>query len=142
MRTNSTKPINCVDCDAVFQTKRVDKSVCQPCALVRRKAYNEEYRKRPENIARVASLRRGLRQKVIDMYGGKCNCCGETQFEFLAIDHVNGGGRQERETLSSWQLVNKVYKLNGSPEYQILCHNCNSAKGWWGECPHKWKRTA
>lgn len=140
MRTNKTKPIPCDDCGQTFETKRIDRRRCKVCAKQHRVNYMREWSSRPENVARVAELRRELRQKVIDGYGGGCACCSETTFEFLAIDHVNGGGSKEREKLSSWQLVNKVYKLGFPPEYQILCHNCNSAKGWWGECPHNKER--
>jgi hypothetical protein len=24
--------------------------------------------------------------------------------------------------------------------YQLLCHNCNQAKAWYGACPHQLKR--
>lgn len=142
MRTNATKTINCDDCEQEFETKRIDRRICKACSRKRRAVYMRNWSRRPENVARVAELRKELRQKVIDAYGGCCACCGETRFEFLAIDHVNGGGRKEREVLSSWQLVNKVYKLDCPPEYQILCHNCNSAKGWWGFCPHERERVS
>lgn len=68
-----------------------------------------------------------------------CNCCGEKTYEFLCIDHINGGGRKERlndpqkkgSGLYSWIIK------NGFPGgFQILCHNCNMAKGFYVECPH------
>jgi hypothetical protein len=68
-----------------------------------------------------------------------CCCCGETEPKFLAIDHIFGGGRYHRDHLSKKagiSMVNWLYK-SGYPEgFQTLCHNCNSAKGYYGKCPH------
>ena len=30
------------------------------------------------------------KERIIEAYGGKCECCGESIFEFLTIDHRNG----------------------------------------------------
>lgn len=84
----------------------------------------------------------GIRKKAIAGYGGKCECCKEEAFEFLAIDHVNGGGRKEREKMSTDQIAKKIIAQDFPPEYRVLCHNCNQAKGWYGFCPHQWRRTA
>jgi hypothetical protein len=60
------------------------------------------------------------------------------RWEFLAIDHRNGGGHRERRRLSALSLWIKLLKL-GTPqsEYRVLCHNCNSAIGFYGYCPHQ-----
>lgn len=84
--------------------------------------------------------RRRRKQKVIDAYGGKCACCGEHRFEFLSIDHINGGGKAHRATL---RLVgNEIYRWlesNGFPKdkYRLLCYNCNLSHGYYGYCPHQ-----
>ncbi len=75
-----------------------------------------------------------LRRLALDAYGNKCECCGETQYEFLAIDHIEGGGRQHRRSIG-----NIYYWLrdNDFPEgFRILCHNCNMSHGFYGYCPH------
>lgn len=76
------------------------------------------------------------RAEVLARYGGACACCGETQPAFLAIDHINGGGRQHRLTVSrnfyAW------LRAEGFPEgFRVLCHNCNMALGFYGSCPHQ-----
>jgi len=79
--------------------------------------------------------RRRERAAVIEAYGGKCACCGETQYEFLSIDHVAGGGRKHRASLTM-SMEHFLYK-NGFPAgYRLLCHNCNQAIGYYGRCPH------
>ena len=85
--------------------------------------------------------RKKLRQKVLAKLGNMCICCGETTFEFLAIDHINGGGRQERLKANRGSEGWSYYILAQTDEdikhkYQVLCHNCNAAKGYYGECPH------
>lgn len=79
-----------------------------------------------------------LRDQVFAAYGGyKCACCGETQPKFLQIDHVdNDGAEHRRETGGS---IYSWLKKNGFPQkgFQVLCANCNSAKGYYGRCPHQ-----
>jgi len=69
-----------------------------------------------------------LRCETIYWYSnGKmcCDICGENKLEFLAIDHINGGGTEHRKK----EKGNFLYYLirNNFPEgYRILCHNCNT----------------
>lgn len=84
-------------------------------------------------------IRDKIRLKVLEHYGGvppRCACCGEKHIEFLSIDHKNGGGRKERRQYGSklaYSLIRREYPKG----YQILCHNCNQAKGYYGKCPHR-----
>jgi hypothetical protein len=122
----------------VFEAVRNDAIRCTPC----RKLYEKEYREKDSTRARRAVKHRELREKAFAGYGSKCACCSEARFEFLAIDHVNGGGRKERETKSTQQIARKIINLNFPKEYRVLCHNCNQAIGWYGKCPHEIERTA
>jgi hypothetical protein len=82
---------------------------------------------------------RKRRKAAIEHYGGCCACCGESQYEFLALDHVDGGGNQHRRemgTTGGGRIINWIHS-NGFPEgFRVLCHNCNSALGYYGHCPH------
>lgn len=77
---------------------------------------------------------------VYEKYGNKCVCCGEKEIEFLSMDHVNGNGNEHRRSISksakilpySWIIKNKFPSI-----LQILCMNCNFAKGKLGYCPHE-----
>lgn len=74
------------------------------------------------------------RERVLKHYGNKCVCCSEFRPEFLGLDHINGGGTQHRQEVGdtyAWAV-----KHNFPDCLQILCHNCNDAKGFYGECPH------
>lgn len=83
-----------------------------------------------------------LRGKLFESYGNKCACCGETNKEFFAIDHINGGGGREKKLLGSRPLYKKIIE-EGCPKdkYQILCHNCNMSIGFYGYCPHNPSKT-
>jgi len=84
------------------------------------------------------ALKRRDRLEALAAYGAQCACCGETTEEFLGIDHINGGGtahRRERGLLGN--NLNRWLRQQGYPsEFQVLCHNCNLAKGFYGACPH------
>lgn len=77
----------------------------------------------------------------MDKYGGAvCKCCGETGFEFLTIDHIDGRGAEHRKEIGGTSRnICAWLKRNGFPPgFQILCYNCNIARHWnGGICPHK-----
>ena len=84
------------------------------------------------------------RMMVIDYYSKgkrKCNCCGEKEYKFLCIDHIKGGGSKHRKELKTGgrHYVDWLIRNNYPKGIQILCHNCNLAKGFYGKCPHKLK---
>ena len=85
--------------------------------------------------------RNKLREDVLAAYGNKCKCCGESTKEFLCIDHINNdGAKHKRENnIKSAQAMYTWLRKNNYPKdgFQILCHNCNCAKGFYGECPHQ-----
>lgn len=83
---------------------------------------------------------RELKAKIIEEYGGKCACCGEAHFAFLTIDHINNDGAEHRrqgvghgKSFYQWLIRNDFPKDN----FQLLCMNCNFAKGHYGVCPHQ-----
>jgi hypothetical protein len=77
---------------------------------------------------------RKCRKKVIEHYGGKCKCCGESNQWFLELDHINNDGNIQRKTVKI--DVRWVIKNNFPDNLQLLCGNCNKAKGLYGVCPH------
>jgi hypothetical protein len=114
-----------------------------------------EYRQRPEVKKKVAAwernhrgaqrrARRNRRIEAIQKLGGKCECCGETQIEFLAFDHIHGlrGREFKRNGNDAGDALALRIRKEVSPEkeFRVLCHNCNSALGFYGYCPHKTKK--
>jgi len=108
-----------------------------------RKHYKESGKKAETN----REWRKKTRLKVLTHYGGnppKCECCGETHIEFLTIDHINNDGAEHRKKLGITQNSghgSKLYRWiirNNFPDgFQVLCWNCNCAKGHYGYCPHQ-----
>ena len=100
--------------------------------LAQQARYRAKYRDRVREKAKAT------RRTVIDMYGGKCACCGETEYVFLALDHIHGGGRQHRSVKGSkihFELLRTPLRLD---LYRVLCHNCNYAMyATKGACPHR-----
>lgn len=100
-----------------------------------------EYRSthKAELYAQARKHRQEQRKECIDHYGGCCECCGESRIEFLAIDHINGGGTKQRNELNiKGSKVFTWLKLNNFPTgFRVLCHNCNSSFGHYGYCPHQ-----
>ena len=106
------------------------------------------YRWRQENPERWKALKRKsnhkrsveLRAKVIALLGGKCCYCGyDKDPRAFQIDHINGGGHQERKRYSSGTLFTKhVIEVDGRG-YQLLCANCNQIKRFQNKEDFKYK---
>ncbi len=101
------------------------------------------YKYRDQNIERVVKSNRARyrdrRLNCIEHYGNKCECCGENNIEFLAIDHINGGGLHHRKEIASknMNIFEWLIKNNYPHGFRVLCHNCNSSHGHYGYCPHQ-----
>lgn len=96
-----------------------------------------------ENIQKTYSYKTGLKnstkREMFDAYGGKCTCCGESNYGFLTIDHIHRDGRKDREIKEkSYGKIYKWLKDNDFPKdrYRVLCMNCNWASRIDGTCPH------
>lgn len=124
-----------------------NKNGCRKCAK-RLAANNKRYCESHPGYSTKYYHR--IKLHVIEKYGGKCNCCGETKAGFLTIDHINEDGGFERRNLFGHHKGNKngsgsskrwYQKLKKDPirdDLQILCYNCNCGSfrnG--GICPHK-----
>lgn len=121
---------------------------CIPCC---KELSNERAAKdRTVATAYAKKYRERTRQQVLDAYGNRCACCGETESLFLTVDHVNGDGAEHRRSLG-----NTDTKRNGLPlavhrdiikrgfpdDFQILCFNCNCGKERnGGVCPHELRK--
>jgi len=80
------------------------------------------------------------RLMVLEYYSGgklECNCCGESEYDFLTIDHINGGGYKHKKEVKGHIEIWLI--MNGFPDgFQVLCWNCNCGRHKnGGVCPHK-----
>jgi len=103
-------------------------------------AHAKWYFKNKEKINERNNKNNQKRRKIaLEYYGGnppKCACCGEKEIKFLSIDHINGGGNQQRKN-GICNLANWLIKNNFPKGFQVLCYNCNMAKAFFINCPHK-----
>lgn len=107
-----------------------------------RLAYGKKWRL--ENADKMVLYRKRsvdkLRMETFNAYGGPiCRCCGVDIMQFLSIDHIDGGGADHRRSInnrSGKSFYSWLRKNNYPHGYQVLCMNCNFAKGMYGSCPH------
>lgn len=107
--------------------------------------YIAEQRKRnatPEAKEASKLRKQKARTQVLNHYSNgdiKCKCCSEKELSFMSLDHINDNGWIHRKTVKQIRGSGIYFWLirNGLPEgYQVLCMNCNFAKGILGYCPH------
>jgi hypothetical protein len=95
----------------------------------------------PERMKFMQNSRNQLnRLLVLAAYGGKCACCGEEHPSFLSMDHINGGGKKDRSKYGSVQTWYRRALEEHPADLRVLCHNCNLARAFYGECPHQQER--
>ena len=128
---NPSRP--CKECWKAYMRTRIS---AQP---ERHRALSQRWRAANPDKVREQRLRgqRRIREEALTAYGHHCVCCGVHNSEFLAIDHVNGGGRQHRKHVAPGTGFYWWLKRNGYPEdFRLLCHNCNRATYANALCPH------
>lgn len=122
------------DSEVIF---RVGRRQCNSC-LNELRNITRAKSGRSLDFERLRNKRRSVRLAAINIYSkgtNNCECCGETHVEFLALDHINGGGRKHRREIKS--NIYDWLKRNNYPDgFRILCHNCNMSLGFYGYCPH------
>ena len=111
---------------------------CEDCRQ-QRSEYQQSNKKRFKE--RQQKYQRERKQQVFDHYGAECECCSESQIEFLTLDHPNDDGAEHRakvgagQKLYGWLIKNEFPK---DYELRTLCFNCNQGRRVnGGVCPHK-----
>lgn len=94
--------------------------------------YSKEYwSKNHEKIKEYArNHQREIREKLIEIMGGKCVKCGINDHRVLQVDHINGGGYIERKNALTRNFNRRVIRSveNNEGKFQLLCANCNWIK--------------
>lgn len=123
-------------CPCGLRQPREGRVKCEICA----ERAKQGYLKNPVPAKeRAKALYARRRTKVLEAYGGKCICCGESFQPFLCLDHINGEGHQHQQKVGKGTNFYAWVIKNGYPQnlLQILCANCNQAKGTKAVCPCK-----
>lgn len=143
--------------------KRRNERARMPERRAKRREYATKYRQDPKNRVgeKASSYRDSIRLKILQNYSKAlsnsdvpcCNCCGQkSHVDFLAVDHIAGKKEMDSEPelvklgysskLTSARLRKFILENNFPKGFQILCTNCNFAKGMIknnNKCPMKGK---
>jgi hypothetical protein len=140
-------------CEHCWRKRQAWESSLTGEALIAFKESSKRWRQRHLELARQRNRERSaaLRIATLEAYGGRCECCGESNPTFLTIDHVGGGGNKHRRMISRHGTAGNVFyvrlKKLGFPRVvdgfplRILCWNCNMATAFLGTCPHQRDKT-
>jgi len=93
-------------------------------ACTYRRTHPEQFKATRRRLALSDYYR--LRNQLIEQLGSVCRHCGLGDIRVLVIDHKDGGGEQQRKTISMMKFY-RLVRDNPKP-YQLLCHNCNHLK--------------
>ena len=84
------------------------------------------------------------RKIVINYYSNgtnKCDCCSESIYEFLTIDHINNDGAEHRRKIGiiEGSLIEWLYTHKLPDGFKVMCFNCNCGRAHTKDniCPHK-----
>ena len=141
-----------------YRLKRQKEKAKDPEGFNAKKRANwakHKIRNRPRVNKRTNELHHEKKEIVYTHYSKKlsnsdvscCNCCGYVGIKFLTVDHIIPKREMEKDPkmiemgfkakrtghpLNQWLITNNFPK-----GFQILCWNCNFAKGVLGKCPHQ-----
>lgn len=80
---------------------------------------------------------RKVKERVIELLGGKCVNCGLKDWRLLQVNHCHGGGRQERKEQfqnSASQFYHALLEGKRTKEdLDLRCANCNILAEYDGE---------
>lgn len=135
------------DADAVNFNRNPSKKdgLTTECRSCNKKYCKEYYYKNRDKVNSQNKVRGKIRYeearlKCLTHYSNgtpQCECCKETKLEFLAINHINGGGNKERKEFKGARSYFEFLVKTDFPDHlNVLCHNCNMALGFYGYCPH------
>lgn len=138
LRRNRLEQGVCVRCGC--PERKEGRVTCERCARIRAEEAAKRRQRDNKRMNQLARIRdRQVREEALRKFGGVCACCGETEIKFLCIDHING--RAATRTDARRQVGRPWYQwliAHGTAvDFQVLCHNCNCAKGFYGWCPHQ-----
>jgi len=107
--------------------------------ILRQRRIDYYYKHREDEIHKRIRYRRlngetatKRRKDLIRLLGGRCVECGYyTDIRALCVDHINGGGREDRKKFIGPLAYYRYYVVNTEEaklKLQVLCANCNVIK--------------
>jgi len=76
-----------------------------------REAASRWQKSHPERIRELSRQNyKKVKDIIFEHYGLVCVCCGETTYEFLTIDHIDGNGNEHRRQIKRYSLYHWLRK--------------------------------
>lgn len=128
----------CKQCQAALRTEQKRPALTpegKQQVNARGKHYRKLYPDRYREFTRTQQ--RALKQEMVNAYGGKCSCCGETELTFLTLEHVLRNGTEHRRRVGRGSVYRDLRRRGWPQEgYTIYCWNCQMATRYGSPCPH------
>lgn len=108
---------------------------CRECQRIytRENAAKWTPEQRDAKLAHVRAYNLERRTAIINEYGHVCAWCGEADYIFLTLDHVNDDGAEHRREIGAGSILSWIEDNNYPDSIQLLCWNCNVTKDKYGE---------
>ena len=126
----------CILCKKDKKERNIIKKKNGLCYMCNNPAIKGRFCEKHYEYNRINGTIRNIKKKLIVIlhYNGKCEICGETNFDLLCVDHINNDGAQHRKQLSNASIYRHLIKNNFPINFRLLCCNCN------GEMSLKFRR--
>jgi len=97
--------------------------------------YDRRWRASHRELSRkyVKDYEERIKEKLLEIYGSFCACCGESHKELLTLDHLHKVGDRTRRKKTATSRYLEAIREKDFSKYQILCFNCNCSKGFNGK---------
>jgi len=146
-RSRVGKRLCCDVCTADKRERtRVRRAACEAAGLCSRCGWAPKEQGRSlcsVCFEKTRATRQALKLEVMAAYGGRCVCCGESNHNFLSIDHIFNDGQARRKEEGAGTVFYYWLRDRGFPQdrYRCLCLNCNFGRRInGGICPHEEQR--
>lgn len=111
-------------------TIKYPRKPCKKCTLKNSKVWVRKNKERSRKSQRMWSYNKRI--ELLRMMGGKCKCCGSTEWWNLTLDHIIPLRRKNGERYDL--TIGLIKNSEKRKKFQILCYGCNNSKNAYDKC--------
>lgn len=101
---------------------------CLPCMTEYQRVWREKNREKLRRYEANRKPRPNLRPRVVERLGSRCASCGTDDIRVLQVDHVHGGGEEDRRSRTAVTIWRAILRGDEDGNFQLLCANCHLIK--------------